>query len=57
MSTATTGRSSEYKVRDDLISHGWEFVMRAAASKGPGDLLMGHPLTPDTAKHTGAFHG
>jgi hypothetical protein len=44
MSTASIGRSSEYLVRDDLITHGWEFVMRAAASKGAGDLLMGHPL-------------
>lgn len=43
MSTATQGRAREYKVRDELIGHGWHFIMRAAASKGSGDLLMGHP--------------
>lgn len=42
MSTATAGRTREYKVRDHLESLGWERVMRAAASKGAADLLMGH---------------
>ena len=44
MSTATRGRRYEYIARDHLIAHGWTHIMRAAASKGPGDLLMGHPI-------------
>ncbi len=43
MSTATRGRRYEYIARDHLIAHGWTHIMRAAASKGPGDLLMAHP--------------
>ena len=43
MSTASRGRDSEYRVRDHLIDNGWPFIMRAAASKGSGDLLHGHP--------------
>ena len=42
MSTATAGRAREYKVRDHLIGLGWVHIMRAAASKGAADLLMGH---------------
>lgn len=45
MSTASSGRRREYQVRDHLIEHGFAFIMRAAASKGSGDLLMGHPFT------------
>ena len=44
MSTATSGRAREYRVRDHLESLGYPFVMRAAASKGAADLLHGHPL-------------
>ena len=44
MSTATSGRAREYKVRDHLDAAGYPFIMRAAASKGAGDLLHGHPL-------------
>ena len=43
MSTATQGRRREHQVRDDLVAHGWRYIMRAAASKGSADLLMGHP--------------
>ena len=43
MSTATSGRAREYKVRDHMREAGWECVMRAAASKGAADLLMAHP--------------
>jgi hypothetical protein len=43
MSTATTGRTREYRVRDEMIADGWHFIMRAAASKGPADLAMAHP--------------
>lgn len=43
MSTATTGRAREYRVRDHLENHGWLAIMRAAASKGPADLLLAHP--------------
>ena len=42
MSTASQGRAREYKVRDAMIEHGWEPIMRAAASKGPADLLLAH---------------
>ena len=44
MSTATSGRRREYVVRDDLDTKGYPAVMRAAASKGPADLLHGHAL-------------
>jgi tRNA splicing endonuclease len=40
MSTATSGRAREYKVRDQLIAHGFELVMRSAGSKGAADLAM-----------------
>jgi len=43
MSTATSGRAREHRTRDRLKTHGWVPVMRAAGSKGAGDLLMGHP--------------
>lgn len=44
MSTATQGRRREHQVRDHLAAAGYPPIMRAAASKGPGDLLHGHPL-------------
>lgn len=44
MSTATSGRAREHKVRDDLAAKGYPAIMRAAASKGAADLLHGHPL-------------
>lgn len=44
MSTATSGRAREYLVRDHLTRYGWRQVMRAAGSKGSGDLLMAHPV-------------
>lgn len=44
MSTATQGRQREYNVRDRLAAAGYAPIMRAAASKGAGDLLHGHPL-------------
>ena len=53
MSTAKSGRAREYRVRDDLIAHGHDFIMRAAASKGPGDLLHGHPLYGATLVQVG----
>lgn len=43
MSTATQGRAREHKVRDHLVSHGWELIARSAGSKGPADLVMAHP--------------
>lgn len=43
MSTATAGRAREYRVRDLLAGHGWVQIMRAAASKGPADLLLACP--------------
>ncbi|MCD4535671.1 hypothetical protein LRP67_16380 [Nocardioides sp. cx-169] len=43
MSTATQGRAREHKVRDHMADAGWHFIMRAAASKGPADLLLAHP--------------
>lgn len=44
MSTATYGRSLEYRVRDDLKKTGWVPIMRAAGSKGAADLLVAHPV-------------
>src|SRR5438045_7132285 len=44
MSAATSGRAREYRVRDHLDAAGYPYIMRAAASKGAGDLLHGHPL-------------
>lgn len=44
MSTASTGRAREYRVRDRLVEAGYPAVMRAAASKGAADLLHGHPF-------------
>jgi hypothetical protein len=44
MSTATSGRAREYKVRADMETAGWEQIFRAAASKGPADLGMAHEL-------------
>lgn len=41
---ATNGRAREYRTRDRLAEYGWIHVMRAAGSKGAGDLLMGHPI-------------
>ena len=38
VNTAHQGRGVEYRVRDHLIAHGYE-VIRAAASKGPADLI------------------
>ena len=49
MSTATSGRAREYRVRDDLISKGWRFINRSAGSKGSLDLYMAH-------RHHGAAH-
>lgn len=43
MSAASQGRAREHRTRDILTESGWIMVMRAAASKGPADLLMGHP--------------
>ena len=43
MSTATNGRAREHRTRDRLAESGWVQVMRAAGSKGAGDLLMAHP--------------
>lgn len=43
MSTATSGRAREHKVRDALAAAGFPAIMRAAASKGAADLLHGHP--------------
>ena len=43
MSNASRGRSSEYRVAAEFISHGWSLIMRAAASKGPADLALAHP--------------
>lgn len=42
MSTATSGRAREHRVRDHLIRNGWTYIMRAAGSKGPADLLLAH---------------
>lgn len=43
MSTATVGRAKEYKVRDHLLTAGWAFPLRSAASKGVADLTLFKP--------------
>ena len=42
MSTATSGRAREHKVRDHLIRRDWNLIARSAGSKGPADLVMAH---------------
>lgn len=44
MSTATSGRAREYRVRDHMIAAGWYLVARSAGSKGAADLVMVHPI-------------
>jgi hypothetical protein len=44
MNTARLGRDREHRAAADLALGGWQLVMRAAASKGPADLLMAHPV-------------
>lgn len=41
---ARNGAARERRTRDRLIEAGWTQVMRAAGSKGAGDLLLGHPI-------------
>ena len=41
---ARNGAARERRTRDRLIESGWTQVMRAAGSKGAGDLLLGHPI-------------
>lgn len=43
MSTASSGRAREHRVRDHLIRNGWQLVARSAGSKGAADLVMVHP--------------
>lgn len=44
MSTATSGRAREHRVRDRMIAAGWLLVARSAGSKGAADLVMVHPF-------------
>jgi hypothetical protein len=44
MSTATSGRAREHKIRDLFIDAGWLLVARSAGSKGAADLVMVHPF-------------
>lgn len=43
MSTATSGRAREHKVRKHMTDRGWQLVARSAGSKGAADLVMVHP--------------
>lgn len=54
MSTATSGRAREYRVRDHLAGHGYVPIMRASGSKGAADLLLGHPFTGALLVQVGA---
>ena len=56
MSTATTGRAREWKVRDHLTTHGWRIIMRAAGSKGSADLLMVHHIHGPALIQVGGTH-
>lgn len=42
MSTATSGRAREHKIRDHMMRHGWHPIFRSAGSKGPADIGMAH---------------
>ncbi|WP_185972896.1 hypothetical protein [Aeromicrobium piscarium] len=44
MSNSSLGRASEYKVARFFEAHGWELIVRAAASKGPADLILAHEV-------------
>lgn len=44
MNTARSGAAKEHVVKNAMVDAGWVHVMRAAASKGPADLLLGHPI-------------
>jgi hypothetical protein len=44
MSTASSGRAREHKIRDLFIDAGWLLVARSAGSKGAADLVMVHPF-------------
>lgn len=41
---ARSGAAKEHVVKNAMVDAGWVHVMRAAASKGPADLLLGHPI-------------
>lgn len=56
MSTATSGRAREHRTRDRLTESGWQPIMRAAGSKGAGDLLMGHPIHGGALIQVGTEH-
>ena len=42
MSTASSGRAREHRVRDAMTTRGWETIARSAGSKGPADLVLAH---------------
>lgn len=42
MSTATSGRAREHKIRRWMEERGWEPIFRSAGSKGPADIGMAH---------------
>ena len=42
MSTASSGRAREHKIRRTMEDHGWEPIFRSAGSKGPADIGMAH---------------
>lgn len=42
MSTATSGRAREHKIRNYMAERGWEPIFRSAGSKGPADIGMAH---------------
>ena len=56
MSTADNGRAREYRTRDRMTEAGWQPIMRAAASKGAADLLMGHPIHGGALVQVGTQH-
>lgn len=41
---ARNGAARERRVRDHMVKHGWVFIMRAAGSKGPADIMCAHPF-------------
>lgn len=43
---ANLGTTAEHRVKKDLVErHGWTFLARPGASKGPADLILAKPGT------------
>ena len=43
MSHYRNGRDREYRVRDEMVRHGWHVVSQSGGSKGAVDIVLIHP--------------